>query len=136
MDKLLKQRLIGASILIALGVIFLPMLFDRGSSSRDTGEHMVELPERNAGETRVRRLSLEPDASRQPTRPAQERTEPLDEPVDHALHDIDVLDNTITEPDAGGGRPDAAAALAGAAAQQEIGRASGRERRALRRGSR
>lgn len=119
MDKLLKQRLIGASILIALGVIFLPMLFDRGSSSRDTGEHMVELPERNAGETRVRRLSLEPDASRQPTRPAQERTEPLDEPVDHALHDIDVLDNTITEPDAGGERPDADEALADAAAQQE-----------------
>src|SRR5690625_7376697 len=118
MDKLLKQRLIGASILIALGVIFLPMLFDRGSSSRDTGEHMVELPESNAGETRVRRLSLEPDASRQPTRPAQERTEPLDETVDHALQDNDVLDNTINEPEDGGRRPDADEALAGAAGTQ------------------
>lgn len=119
MDKLLKQRLIGASILIALGVIFLPMLFDRGSSSRDTGEHMVELPERTAGETRVRRLSLEPDASRQPTRPAQERDEAVDEPVDHALHDIDVLGSTITEADSARKRLDADEALADAATQRE-----------------
>jgi len=106
MDKLLKQRLIGASILIALAVIFLPMLFDSGSSSRDTGERMMELPERNAGETRVRRLSLAPDESRRPARQREEPAVPVDESVDLALNDIDVLDNTIGHADPAGERPD------------------------------
>lgn len=45
MDLALKQRLVGAIVLIALAVIFLPMLLD-GSGSSDQLSVGVEIPER------------------------------------------------------------------------------------------
>lgn len=46
MDFALKQRLVGAIVLIALAVIFLPMLLD-GSGAPETLDVEVEIPERN-----------------------------------------------------------------------------------------
>jgi len=72
MDKVLKQRLVGASILIALAVIFLPMLFDHGSEeSVGQRELAFELPERESGDRRVRRLALDPDQARKPSNESQ-----------------------------------------------------------------
>lgn len=63
MDKALKQRLVGASILIALAVIFLPMLFDGGDrESSEQRELALDIPEQPAGERRVRRIALEPES--------------------------------------------------------------------------
>jgi len=58
MDKALKQRMVGAIVLIALGVIFIPMLLDGGS--RD-GSRTVELdiPEPPEQDYRSRLLPLE-----------------------------------------------------------------------------
>ncbi|NEZ03358.1 hypothetical protein G4Y73_04250 [Wenzhouxiangella sp. XN201] len=72
MDKVLKQRLVGASILIALAVIFLPMLFDDGREDRiEQRELALDVPERSEGERRIRRLSLDPAEARRPGSDAQ-----------------------------------------------------------------
>lgn len=47
MDLALKQRLVGATVLIALAVIFLPMLLD-GSGTPERLDVEVEIPERAA----------------------------------------------------------------------------------------
>jgi cell division septation protein DedD len=75
MDKVLKQRLVGASILIALAVIFLPMLFDGDDApGEDRRQMAIDVPDREAGERRVRRLALDPEAARQP--PADTQAQP------------------------------------------------------------
>lgn len=89
MDKVLKQRLVGASILIALAVIFLPMLFDGDSGETgDQRELALDLPNQPAEERRIRRLALDPDEARRPesdtgrAEPPVEQTvpEPMPEP--------------------------------------------------------
>ncbi|MDZ7790633.1 MAG: SPOR domain-containing protein [Xanthomonadales bacterium] len=78
MDKVLKQRLVGASILIALAVIFLPMLFDSGEDDAvDQRELSLDMPERESGDRRVRRLALDPDQARRP--PGETRAEPSED---------------------------------------------------------
>jgi len=78
MDKVLKQRLVGASILIALAVIFLPMMFDGGEDDGvDQRELSLDEPERESGERRVRRLALDPDQARRP--PGETRAEPSED---------------------------------------------------------
>ncbi len=77
MDKLLKQRLIGASILIALAVIFLPMLFDSPEEQALDRELTIELPSPPGDRPPIRRLPLDPDQARAPTpetRAGQDRT--------------------------------------------------------------
>jgi DedD protein len=43
LDKTLQQRLIGAILLVALGVIFIPVLLD-GSGYRSRQERIIEMP--------------------------------------------------------------------------------------------
>lgn len=75
MDKVLKQRLVGASILIALAVIFLPMLFEGGGEqSVEQRELALDLPERESGDRQVRRLPLDPDQARRP--PGESQAQP------------------------------------------------------------
>ncbi len=74
MDKVLKQRLVGASILIALAVIFLPMLFDGGNGASDGQRELtIDVPERDSGDRQVRRLALDPDQARRPPDESQVR---------------------------------------------------------------
>lgn len=58
MDKALKQRLVGATILIALAVIFLPMLLD-GPSPESPRVIAIDPPERGDFEFETRRLPLD-----------------------------------------------------------------------------
>lgn len=87
MDKVLKQRLIGASILIALAVIFLPMLFDGGEEERTPRQLALDLPDRPNDQREVRRLPLDPDQARRPPRdseaepPRAAEPEPEEPPV-------------------------------------------------------
>ncbi|MFU8831288.1 MAG: SPOR domain-containing protein [Wenzhouxiangella sp.] len=64
MDKVLKQRLIGASILIALAVIFIPMLFDAPDEQRMPREMTLDLPEPSGERPPIRRLPIGPDQAR------------------------------------------------------------------------
>lgn len=55
MDSGLKQRLVGAAVLVALAVIFLPMLFD-GSGAREHLNEGIEIPAKpEAPESRLER---------------------------------------------------------------------------------
>ncbi len=54
MDPALKKRLIGASVLILLAIIFLPMLFDGDEPARDASMQMeIPVPPERDFETRV-----------------------------------------------------------------------------------
>ena len=75
MDKVLKQRLIGASILIALAVIFLPMFFDAPQDDRGGREMSIDLPEPPTERAQVRRMPLDPDQARRP--PPESAAEPV-----------------------------------------------------------
>jgi DedD protein len=64
MDKVLKQRLIGASILIALAVIFIPMLFDAPEDDLGDRQMRIEIPDPPSDRPAVRRMPLDPDSTR------------------------------------------------------------------------
>jgi DedD protein len=79
MDKVLKQRLIGASILIALAVIFLPMLFDAPDDERQSREMAIELPQPAGERAPVRRMPLDPEQARRV--PAESVARPTGDPA-------------------------------------------------------
>ena len=74
MDKALKQRLIGATILILLAVIFLPMLLD-GSDPEQNRVISIETPDRPQFDFESRRLPLDEQV-------ASPASEPVTEPVE------------------------------------------------------
>lgn len=82
MDKALKQRLVGATILIALAVIFVPWWIGSPDTRVERGD-AIDLPEPPAGEREVRRLRL--DEAREPRdeperAPAEGLSEELPDP--------------------------------------------------------
>jgi DedD protein len=97
MDKVLKQRLIGASILIALAVIFIPMFFDAPQNDRVGREMTIDLPDPPSDRAQVRRMPLDPDRARRPD------PEPASEPAVRAVEPREI------EPER---RPEAAAVIA------------------------
>lgn len=81
MDKVLKQRLVGAAILIALAVIFVPMLFDGSDEPDVPRDAALDLPPPPADRDEVRRLPLEPARVSQPPVEEPAEPEPAPEPV-------------------------------------------------------
>lgn len=73
MDSALKQRLIGATVLVALAVIFLPMLVDGPESDREAGAEQLslELPTRPDRPLETREIPLLPAPTATPSAPAQ-----------------------------------------------------------------
>ncbi|MDX1569263.1 MAG: SPOR domain-containing protein [Xanthomonadales bacterium] len=57
MDLALKQRLVGAVVLVVLGVIFIPMLLDGSADRQGEGARIPEPPE---GRIETRKLPLQP----------------------------------------------------------------------------
>ncbi len=79
MDKALKQRLVGASVLIALAVIILPMLLGGRPESGQQQMERIELPARPDGvafETRRFPLADEGTTPQQQTDSAQQTEQP------------------------------------------------------------
>ncbi len=74
MDKVLKQRLIGATILIALAVIFVPMLFDAPEEERLSRDIPIDMPERPTDRPQRRRMPLDAEQARQPAEAEPPRT--------------------------------------------------------------
>lgn len=93
MDKVLKRRLVGATILIALAVIFIPMLLDDPDSGYGERRLAVDLPASPDAGREIRRLPLDPDTARRPVTPltdieeAPRRLEPDTDPVPDAVDD-------------------------------------------------
>ncbi len=89
MDKVLKQRLVGATILIALAVIFVPMLFEEPENVDRARDLSMDIPSPPPGRGEIRRLPLDPE------RMAQAQPEVLAEPPSSAApEDIDVRPET------------------------------------------
>lgn len=89
MDKVLKQRLVGAAILIALAVIFVPMLFDEGPERETLRDTAIDLPPPPSDRREVRRLPLDPERAREVQAP------PAVEPVvpERSEREISLLDS-------------------------------------------
>ncbi|MEM7053835.1 MAG: SPOR domain-containing protein, partial [Pseudomonadota bacterium] len=64
MEKVLKQRLIGATILIALAVIFLPMLLVGPDDDMSVDSMDFDIPPVPDDAREVRRIPLDPEAAR------------------------------------------------------------------------
>lgn len=107
MDKVLKRRLIGASILIALAVIFVPMLLVDPDSVRDGAGNPVDIPPMPDSAREVRRIPLDPDAARAPASepmapPRGERREAADASASNPELDTDRIspsDEIVLRPD-------------------------------------
>lgn len=104
MDIALKQRLIGATVLVAAGVVFIPMILD-GSAQR-AREGLPEIPQRPDMNFETRRLALDPEAS-VATSPSGEtstrESSPGDtatraDPSDSQIPEVVVVNPVISEP--------------------------------------
>lgn len=73
MEPALKQRLVGAAVLVALAVIFLPMLIKGPAPESGVGDVPLEVPPAPTGEFETRELPLLPP--RTPASGADEATE-------------------------------------------------------------
>lgn len=93
MDKVLKQRLIGATILIALAVIFVPMLFDDRPDRDQARDTAIELPPPPAERREVRRLPLDPELAREVSAPP-----PPPPPPEPVVVEPDEREITLLEP--------------------------------------
>ncbi|MFP4207217.1 MAG: SPOR domain-containing protein [Wenzhouxiangella sp.] len=80
MDKVLKQRLVGAAILIALAVIFVPMLFDASDSDDRPRDAAIDLPPPPGERREVRRLPLDPTRITEPRQQVLVEEPPAEEP--------------------------------------------------------
>ena len=74
LDKVLKQRIVGALVLVALAVIFLPMLFSREDELRQVSVDAPAMPERPV----MPQIELEPVSVPEPV--AEDEVPPV-EPV-------------------------------------------------------
>lgn len=102
MDRVLKQRLVGASILIALAVIFVPMLFD-SDDSEPQRRMDIDLPEPPEGDLDVRRLPMGEQADNGRTGRDDSRAR---RPVEAAEAGDDAPDTDAGGPDRDTSRPD------------------------------
>lgn len=76
MDKTLKRRLVGATILIALAVIFVPMLLSPPDDELDDRQVAIDIPPAPEPGREVRRIPLDPDTARRPTPEADPAGDP------------------------------------------------------------
>lgn len=78
MEKVLQQRLVGAIALVALGVIFIPVLLD-GSGYKSRHERMVEIPDKPsfppASQVKVKPIATPIDKRKQAVE-EKKKTEP------------------------------------------------------------
>ncbi|HET6603795.1 MAG TPA: SPOR domain-containing protein [Xanthomonadaceae bacterium] len=97
MDSALKQRLVGAAVLVALAVIFLPMLLDRPAPESGAGEVSMDMPAAPEREMETRELPLTPPpATTAPTIPPAPA---LEDPNRVTTVDADVLDRVDARPE-------------------------------------
>ena len=80
MDKVLKQRLVGATILIALAVIFVPMLLVDPDRMEVDEAGPMDIPPMPESAREVRRIPLDPQLAREPEPEPERAPEPVFEP--------------------------------------------------------
>lgn len=110
MDSALKQRLVGAAVLVALAVIFLPMLLDRPAPESGAGQVSMDVPTAPEREMETRELPLTPPPA---TTPAPPSAPVADDPNRVTTVDADVVERVDARPE-----DDAAPATAPAGAAE------------------
>ncbi len=65
MDQELKQRLIGASVIIALAIIFVPMLFDGDIEDKSNQNISISIPDEPENKLEVKKFELDKPVSEQ-----------------------------------------------------------------------
>jgi DedD protein len=70
MDSALKQRLLGAAVLIALAIIFVPMFLSNTPQQRDNTTLNLDIPKAPERKFETRTLPVEPAAAPAPVQPA------------------------------------------------------------------
>jgi DedD protein len=97
MDRGLKERLVGAAVLVTLGVWLIPWLLDGpGQTSRDESETLqLPLP---ADTTPLRSQTITLDSDREPPTPAVSRSEPDPEPTVATVAQNPVRDTSSSTP--------------------------------------
>ncbi len=97
MDRGLKERLVGAAVLVTLGVWLIPWLLDGpGQTSRDESDTLqLPLP---ADTTPLRSQTITLDSDREPPTPAVSRSEPDPEPAVATVMQESVRDTPSATP--------------------------------------
>jgi cell division septation protein DedD len=99
MDTQLKQRLIGGAVLVALAVIFLPMLVQGPAPDSGVADVSTRVPDAPGGDYETRELPLGPEAAaaaRQSASLAQEAAEPAQPAASSSVQESTA---TATRPD-------------------------------------
>ena len=110
MDQELKQRMIGAGVIIALAVIFVPMLFDGDIDEKHNKNISIQIPEEANNGLEVKKFSLDKPVSEQVNLPAaevelvQQNDQPAllpieKTPVEIKPIEIETTAEVITQPD-------------------------------------
>ncbi|MCB1610324.1 MAG: SPOR domain-containing protein [Xanthomonadales bacterium] len=94
MDDALRQRLVGAAVIIALAVIFVPMLLDSPEDPARTQQVDLSIPPRTEPGIETRRLPLDPAM-----------TAPVPSPETLAADTPETVAEPVPAPDAGGVEP-------------------------------
>ncbi len=76
MDQELKQRLIGASVIIALAIIFVPMLFDGDIEQKGQKNISISIPDEPETQLEVKKFELD---------------KPVSEPVELPQNDVELV---------------------------------------------
>ena len=72
MDQELKQRMIGASVIIALAVIFVPMLFDGNIEEKHNKNISINIPEEPSNDLEVKKFAIDKPVTESVNLPAGE----------------------------------------------------------------
>ncbi|MCF6299558.1 MAG: SPOR domain-containing protein [Proteobacteria bacterium] len=112
MEPELKQRLIGASVVIALAIIFVPMLFDGGADKNKTQNISIEIPQTPESKLEIKQFEIDKPAAQINDLPASEiqLIEPVDEQpelikidtykpdTDKIVDQVDTEDENVSKP--------------------------------------
>lgn len=80
MEPELKQRLIGASVVIALAIIFVPMLFDGGADKNKNQSISIEIPQSPESKLEIKQFEIDKPVAQINDLPVSDIV--LNEPVD------------------------------------------------------
>ncbi len=126
MDQELKQRLIGASVIIALAIIFVPMLFDGEVNNQQNENISISIPDAADNNLEVKKFELDQPVTAVKDLPPAD-TELVIEDEQPRLVDVESANPTATETTATpvesitdtGSRDDAVAAVSDAATEND-----------------
>lgn len=97
MDQELKQRLIGASVIIALAIIFVPMLFDGEVADKNSQNVSISIPEAGENSLEVKKFELDKPVVESKELPPTEAELIISDNREAQLVDVESVNVSVTE---------------------------------------